>query len=288
MEIGGEQLSQSMTFADELSKDLKVTTRIVGWYHSHPRITVSPSHVDLRTQHDFQLMDSGFFGLIFSLFTKSATDAGRVQMIGKKNTHNLDQRVQQPFFVFPYLLHHYLEFVTFIWVSFFLRSLCCLHMLYDIYLLVGFQSIDMHLDREKKALSADKLEAAELAGQRHFCWDVPVRIVSTPVLCREKDQYLSMYSANTITLLSVQKILLQEETEVYDSCCKPAISSSSSSSSASALIKKSATYASSLHPLESIHHAQVFTKVCDCVHIFIVLRIILCRYIHVVPTLCLY
>lgn len=29
---------------------LGVQTRVVGWYHSHPKITVQPSHVDLRTQ----------------------------------------------------------------------------------------------------------------------------------------------------------------------------------------------------------------------------------------------
>ncbi|MEE6528218.1 hypothetical protein FKM82_030299 [Ascaphus truei] len=42
--------------------------RVVGWYHSHPHITVWPSHVDVRTQAMYQMMDVGFVGLIFSCF----------------------------------------------------------------------------------------------------------------------------------------------------------------------------------------------------------------------------
>ncbi|KAB0392071.1 hypothetical protein E2I00_017204, partial [Balaenoptera physalus] len=55
--------------------------RVVGWYHSHPHITVWPSHVgkyygiamffvlrNVRTQAMYQMMDQGFVGLIFSCF----------------------------------------------------------------------------------------------------------------------------------------------------------------------------------------------------------------------------
>ena len=42
--------------------------RVVGWYHSHPHITCTPSHVDVRTQGQYQAMDDGFVGLIFSAF----------------------------------------------------------------------------------------------------------------------------------------------------------------------------------------------------------------------------
>lgn len=45
--------------------------KVVGWYHSHPRITVWPSEVDLRTQLSFQLMDENMVGLIFSVFDTS-------------------------------------------------------------------------------------------------------------------------------------------------------------------------------------------------------------------------
>ena len=46
-----------------------VGLRVVGWYHSHPHITVHPSHIDLATQYTYQAhCDPNFFGLIFSVF----------------------------------------------------------------------------------------------------------------------------------------------------------------------------------------------------------------------------
>ena len=52
---------------------------MVGWYHSHPHITALPSHVDLGTQLNYQMLDVNFVGLIFSVFnhdakTKSASE----------------------------------------------------------------------------------------------------------------------------------------------------------------------------------------------------------------------
>ena len=47
------------------------TLKVLGWYHSHPHITVWPSHVDVGTQADYQLMDDNFIGLIFSCFNDS-------------------------------------------------------------------------------------------------------------------------------------------------------------------------------------------------------------------------
>ncbi|KAG5523327.1 hypothetical protein RHGRI_035220 [Rhododendron griersonianum] len=57
------------------------TTRVIGWYHSHPHITVLPSHVDVRTQAMYQLLDSGFIGLIFSCFSEDVHKVGRIQVI---------------------------------------------------------------------------------------------------------------------------------------------------------------------------------------------------------------
>ncbi|TYI06580.1 hypothetical protein ES332_A10G168100v1 [Gossypium tomentosum] len=57
------------------------TTRVIGWYHSHPHITVLPSHVDVRTQAMYQLLDSGFIGLIFSCFSEDTNKVGRIQVI---------------------------------------------------------------------------------------------------------------------------------------------------------------------------------------------------------------
>ncbi|XP_028092227.1 uncharacterized protein LOC114292460 [Camellia sinensis] len=57
------------------------TTRVIGLYHSHPHITVLPSHVDMRTQAMYQLLDSGFIGLIFSCFSEDVHKVGRIQVI---------------------------------------------------------------------------------------------------------------------------------------------------------------------------------------------------------------
>ncbi|KAF3625244.1 Lys-63-specific deubiquitinase BRCC36 [Capsicum annuum] len=71
------------------------TTRVIGWYHSHPHITVLPSHVDVRTQAMYQLLDAGFIGLIFSCFSEDAQKVGRIQVIafqsldGKQQNHIL-------------------------------------------------------------------------------------------------------------------------------------------------------------------------------------------------------
>jgi BRCA1/BRCA2-containing complex subunit 3 len=49
---------------------------VVGWYHSHPHITIHPSHVDLSTQQLYQHLDSRFVGLIVSAFDKSRGKIG--------------------------------------------------------------------------------------------------------------------------------------------------------------------------------------------------------------------
>jgi hypothetical protein len=36
--------------AESLTTSTGLFTRVVGWYHSHPHITVLPSHVDVSTQ----------------------------------------------------------------------------------------------------------------------------------------------------------------------------------------------------------------------------------------------
>jgi len=52
----------------EFAESLPGTVSVSGWYHSHPHITVHPSHVDLATQASYQTMDNNFIGLIFSVF----------------------------------------------------------------------------------------------------------------------------------------------------------------------------------------------------------------------------
>ncbi|XP_033613291.1 lys-63-specific deubiquitinase BRCC36-like [Fukomys damarensis] len=79
VEISPEQLSSATTEAERLAKVTGCPMRIVGWYHSHPHITVWPSHVDVRTQATYQMMDQGFVGLIFSCFIEDKnTKTGQV------------------------------------------------------------------------------------------------------------------------------------------------------------------------------------------------------------------
>lgn len=68
VEISPEQLCGASMHAEQLAATLKRPMRVVGWYHSHPHITVWPSHVDIRTQSTYQMMDPLFVGLIFSVY----------------------------------------------------------------------------------------------------------------------------------------------------------------------------------------------------------------------------
>ena len=73
MEIGNEDMVEATEYAESLPGG----RRVVGWYHSHPNITVPPSHVDLGTQANYQRLDQNFVGLIFSVFNfdeKTGTD----------------------------------------------------------------------------------------------------------------------------------------------------------------------------------------------------------------------
>ncbi|CAH2073994.1 unnamed protein product, partial [Iphiclides podalirius] len=73
VEISEEQLVQATLRAEELAAEVGRPLRVVGWYHSHPHITVWPSHVDLATQSMYQRMDSSFVGIIFAVFLTDQT-----------------------------------------------------------------------------------------------------------------------------------------------------------------------------------------------------------------------
>ncbi|XP_066266432.1 lys-63-specific deubiquitinase BRCC36-like [Branchiostoma lanceolatum] len=81
VEISPEQLSAASTEAERLAVQLNRPMRVVGWYHSHPHITVWPSHVDVQTQQSYQFMDDCFVGLIFAVFNEDkATKRHQVQV----------------------------------------------------------------------------------------------------------------------------------------------------------------------------------------------------------------
>lgn len=70
VEISSEQLSSAIEQAE------KMGMTVIGWCHSHPKITVWPSNVDLRTQQSFQGLDNRFFGLIYSTFHRNQNSVG--------------------------------------------------------------------------------------------------------------------------------------------------------------------------------------------------------------------
>jgi len=81
VEVGYEQLAEAEQLASALTKVRGQEIRILGWFHSHPHITVLPSHVDLRTQAQYQAMDAGFLGLICAVFQDDPKQQkGRVEI----------------------------------------------------------------------------------------------------------------------------------------------------------------------------------------------------------------
>jgi BRCC36 C-terminal helical domain/JAB1/Mov34/MPN/PAD-1 ubiquitin protease len=54
--------------------------QVVGWVHTHPHISCLPSHVDVRTQQQYQLMDDRFVGLIFAVFQQDAAKIGKIEV----------------------------------------------------------------------------------------------------------------------------------------------------------------------------------------------------------------
>lgn len=47
VEISAEQLCEAAMYAEQLEQQLNRPMRVLGWYHSHPHITVWPSHVGM-------------------------------------------------------------------------------------------------------------------------------------------------------------------------------------------------------------------------------------------------
>ena len=90
VEVSYADLGLASTVAEDLS------LRVVGWYHSHPHITVLPSHVDVKTQGQYQALGN-FLGLIFSVF-----DRGQLEMCAfqSRQGRNGDwERVEVPVIV---------------------------------------------------------------------------------------------------------------------------------------------------------------------------------------------
>ncbi|XP_050304752.1 lys-63-specific deubiquitinase BRCC36-like [Anthonomus grandis grandis] len=102
VEISPEQLCGASAYAEELASSLRKPIRVIGWYHSHPHITVWPSHVDIKTQANYQMMDPLFVGLIFSVYNSDPqTKSNQVQLTcfqAKVNGDQLERR-EVPLFI---------------------------------------------------------------------------------------------------------------------------------------------------------------------------------------------
>lgn len=96
VETNPEQLAAASAQAERMTVATGRTTRVIGWYHSHPHITVLPSHVDVRTQAMYQLLDTGFIGLIFSCFSEDAQKVGRIQVIAFQSLDGKQSRTPKP------------------------------------------------------------------------------------------------------------------------------------------------------------------------------------------------
>ncbi|KAM1513559.1 hypothetical protein ACFX1Z_024968 [Malus domestica] len=107
VETNPEQLAAASAQAEISFMCLKMTlstgrtTRVIGWYHSHPHITVLPSHVDVRTQAMYQLLDSGFIGLIFSCFSEDINKVGRIQVIAFQSSDGKQHHMSRPISLSP-------------------------------------------------------------------------------------------------------------------------------------------------------------------------------------------
>ncbi|KAL9264833.1 Lys-63-specific deubiquitinase BRCC36-like protein [Drosera capensis] len=101
VETNPEQVAAASALAEMMTIATGKTTRVIGWYHSHPHITVLPSHVDVRTQAMYQLLDSGFIGLIFSCFNQDANKVGRIQVIAFQSLDGKQSYVSIPVSVAP-------------------------------------------------------------------------------------------------------------------------------------------------------------------------------------------
>lgn len=93
VETNPEQLAAATAQADRMTAATGKLTRVIGWYHSHPHITVMPSHVDVRTQAMYQMLDPGFVGLIFSCFSEDSTNVGRIQAIAFQSQDGRASRI---------------------------------------------------------------------------------------------------------------------------------------------------------------------------------------------------
>ncbi|KAI8974723.1 JAB1/Mov34/MPN/PAD-1 ubiquitin protease-domain-containing protein [Pilobolus umbonatus] len=104
VEIAPEDLHMAAVEAEAYGQKTGQPMVVVGWYHSHPHITVFPSHVDLNTQYTQQFMDDRFFGIIISCFDSSSHHAEKTSITcfqSLSSLQNNHKRVNIPLEIIP-------------------------------------------------------------------------------------------------------------------------------------------------------------------------------------------
>lgn len=106
VEVEADQQIEVQQRAAEMTERTGRPTRAVGWYHSHPGYIVKPSAVDLRSQMSVQLIDEGFVGLIYSVFSPKEKELGfvdRVEAIAFQTTQTPSglEQYNVPLYVVP-------------------------------------------------------------------------------------------------------------------------------------------------------------------------------------------
>eukprot|EP00301_Raphidiophrys_heterophryoidea_P002462 c1114_g1_i1.p1 GENE.c1114_g1_i1~~c1114_g1_i1.p1 ORF type:complete len:224 (+),score=56.03 c1114_g1_i1:54-725(+) len=82
VEVSPLQMLHGQRVAEDMSRSAGKDLRVIGWYHSHPHITIHPSHVDIATQASYQQLELGFVGLIVSVFDQDpVTKQGSIKLI---------------------------------------------------------------------------------------------------------------------------------------------------------------------------------------------------------------
>ncbi|KAK4410595.1 Lys-63-specific deubiquitinase BRCC36 [Sesamum angolense] len=85
-------------FKQKMTMATGTTTRVIGWYHSS---YYSPPFSYVRTQAMYQLLDSGFIGLIFSCFSEDAQRVGRIQVIAFQSLDGKQNHTMKPVSLVP-------------------------------------------------------------------------------------------------------------------------------------------------------------------------------------------
>lgn len=175
VEISPEQQSASAEEAERLSARIGRQTRVVGWYHSHPHLTVFPSHVDVRTQWSYQTMERHFIGLIFGCFEKNHLAKASLASIAEKDkaAHQAVGRLQ----------------------------------------LIAFQSVDC--EGKNTRASTESKELATHTGVRYQRLEVPICVLPLkqlhPLWSEKKDAHSVLLQASLQNLLQLTTTFVKEE-----------------------------------------------------------------------------